>query len=89
VGGYRRTVYEATVEVSRSRGQPWMHVADGLLMFDGSRRHLSLNGERLSESVSSALAEAADLNERSGVAELAFGDHKYRLTFNWRSLFIF
>ena len=89
MGGYRRTSYHVTVQISRSLGQPWVQTAERLLIFDGTRRHLTLKGEQLPGSVSSALAGAADLNELSGVAEIAVEDHIYRLNFTHMGLWIF
>jgi hypothetical protein len=86
MGGYQSTIYDAAIEVSRSAGQPWVSAANGLLFFDGTRRHFSLKGEHLPDGVLSGLAEAANLTERSGTAEIAFETARFRLTFKFRAL---
>jgi hypothetical protein len=85
VGGVQRTLYDASLEVSRSAGQPWVTAASGILFFDGTRRWFSLKGEQVPDVVLNDLAEAADLTQPSGAAEITFETARFRLTFKFRA----
>jgi hypothetical protein len=86
VGGFQRTIYDAAIEVSKPVGQPWVGVAKGLLFTDGASREISLIGDAVPQNVLNDLIESADLSQRSGTAEIAFGTSKFRLTFKFRGL---